>query len=147
MVGFEHNALRVRYYDAVAGVEGNGCDTQISLGLSALGDIPHKGTKLNAVRGVAARDRQLNGELVAIAVQALHFNPCVENHTLFRAHKPGHALLVALAVACGNDGLVQGAANGLFTTPAKSRLRVWAPARDAPTAVGLNDGIQRRVDD
>ena len=88
---------------------------QVSFKSAALGDVLEERVEVPAILRVQWRDRQLDGQLVSVAVQRLDLSPAAEKRPLSAGEETLEPFGVPLAMALGDHRIRQRAAEHFLT--------------------------------
>ena len=110
-------------------------------------DVVDQGVEADHSAALRRPDRELNGELVAVAMDGLQLHAPREDASVARRGVPAQALAVGRTLALRDDELRQLDADRLSARPSEGPLRLVVPVLDDPVAVDGNEGIARRLDD
>ena len=89
----------------------------------------------------------LDQDLVAVPVQQGRFEPDADRRIRQLRQQPHHALPEAVAQRLGDEEVDDVGAERLLARPSGQGLGLKAPLQDDAVLVGLNEGIERGLDD
>ena len=144
----DDEALEVSRHDRVACRVQNRCQSAIGLlRLAPFGDITYEGAKDISTPGRCRRDRNLDGELVAVTMPCFQLESLVEDGPFAGFEKSPETPAVGFAVALGDDRVSHHLADDLRPCPTEDSFGHRIPVRDLALGVHRHDRIQRGVED
>ncbi|MGY3407503.1 hypothetical protein ACVWZV_003616 [Bradyrhizobium sp. GM5.1] len=96
---------------------------------------------------VERRAGGLDQDLVAVPVQQGRFEPDADRRIRQFRQQPHHALPEAVAQRLGDEEIDDVRAERLLVRPSRQGLGLKAPFQHDAVLVGLNEGIERGLDD
>jgi hypothetical protein len=119
----------------------------VRLGLPAGADVAEEGGEFVSGIDLQDRDRELDGERVAVAMLRVDLDQPIEHPAAAARREARESAPVRLPKAGRDDRLLQQPADRLRSAPAEQRLRPGVPAGDPARRVHLDDRVERVLDD
>src|SRR5688572_17635357 len=110
----------------------------------ALGQVADEGAEAPSPVQPERGDGELDGNLVAGAVQGSYLDAAPQDGALATGKEPVQAALMGVPVTRGYDGRSQAPADRFTGRPAKHRLCLRAPGFDRSVGSHRDHGVQRR---
>ncbi|MGY3456840.1 hypothetical protein ACVWW5_002290 [Bradyrhizobium sp. LM3.4] len=120
---------------------------QLLLGGTLLGDVLDEIVDEGASPELERRAGRLDQDLVAVPVQQGRFEPDADRRIRQFRQEPHHALPEAVAQRLGDEEVDDVRAERLLARPTGQGLGLNAPLQDDTVRIGLNEGIERGLDD
>src|ERR671924_500111 len=114
--------------------------SEVRLGAPSLGDVAHERVEDPGVAGLEWRDRELDRELVTVAVKRLDLNPLSDDRALTGLEEAGKPAHVGLSVATRHYRLRQRTSNRLLGAQPECRLGRGVPTLDRAPLVHRYEG-------
>jgi hypothetical protein len=140
-VGHEHRLHPRGLERLVAG------QRELLLGGLAVGDVVQERVEGETLLHLDRRDRQLDRELVAVAVQRRQLQPPPQHRPLAGGEEALEAEAVGRSQTVGDDRLGQLATERLAARPAEARFGLGVPAGDPAARVDRDEGVVGVLDD
>ncbi len=120
---------------------------ELLLGGALLGDVLDEIVDDGAPAELESRARRLDQDLVAVPVQQRRFEPDADWRIRQLRQKPHHALSEAVAERLGDEEVDDVGAERLLARPSGQGLGLDTPFQDDAVRIGLNEGVERGLDD
>ncbi|MGY3120706.1 hypothetical protein ACVWXQ_004643 [Bradyrhizobium sp. S3.14.4] len=120
---------------------------QLLLGGALLGDVLDEIVDDGAPAELERRARRLDQDLVAVPMQQRRFEPDADRRIRQFRQKPHHALPEAVAERLGDEEVDDVGAERLLARPSGEGLGLDTPFQDDAVRIGLNESVERGLDD
>ncbi|MGX1066182.1 hypothetical protein AB7M39_005547 [Bradyrhizobium diazoefficiens] len=117
------------------------------LGRDLVSEVAVEDVEQNAFAALQRRDAQFGLEFLAVTAAADQLAAAIERLTVSGIEEASETRLDPLALTCGDDEVDRIPAQRFVAAPAEQLFGPRAPVQDDAAVVGLDEGVERGLDD